>query len=155
MQKFKRMKAFVAFKMKIWFIDLAFVDKLEKESIVSKFLLVRQNLIGWLVDVKTNEEKTFQGNCKSIFNQDCKKIVPIKVRLKRDRVCKKVLKALWSWSKKSWSAMSETKVSLAERVKRSLKKFFNVTLKTMDLSTLTSYRILSYFPIPENIIWFI
>ena len=59
--------------MKVWFIDLAFVDKLAKESNGSNYLLDRQNLFGWIVDVKTKEEKTFQGDCKSVLNQDCKK----------------------------------------------------------------------------------
>ena len=43
-RKFERMRAFARFKNEIWCMDLAHVDKLAKDNIGVKYLLVRQDL---------------------------------------------------------------------------------------------------------------
>ena len=40
-RKFKRMKAFAGFKIEIWRMDLAYVDKLAEDNNGVKYLLVR------------------------------------------------------------------------------------------------------------------
>ena len=57
------MKAFARFKNEIWCMDLAYVDKLAKNSNGVKYLLVRQDLFDRTVDaerLKTkNSKETF------------------------------------------------------------------------------------------------
>ena len=58
--KFKRMKSFAKFKKEIWFLNLAYVDKLAKDKNGVMYLLVRQDLFDWTVDakgVKTKDSK--------------------------------------------------------------------------------------------------
>ena len=43
-RKFKRMKAFARFKNEIWFMDLAYVEKLAKDNNGVKYPLNRQDL---------------------------------------------------------------------------------------------------------------
>ena len=51
-RKFKRMKAFNRFNNEIWFMGLAYVDKLAKDINSVKYLLVRKDLFGTTVDAK-------------------------------------------------------------------------------------------------------
>ena len=46
------MKAFASFKTQIWFMDLAYVDKLAKDNNGVENLLVRQDRFDRTVDVK-------------------------------------------------------------------------------------------------------
>ena len=50
--KVKRMKAFAGFWNEIWCMDLAYVDKLAKDSNGVKYLLVRQDLVDRTLDAK-------------------------------------------------------------------------------------------------------
>ena len=56
-RKFKRMKAFARFKNEIWFMDLAYVDKLAKDNNGVKYILVRQKLFHRTVDAKGMKTK--------------------------------------------------------------------------------------------------
>ena len=59
-QKFKWIKAFARFKKEVWFMDLAYVDKLAKNNNGVKYLLFRQNLFDGTVDargMKTKDSK--------------------------------------------------------------------------------------------------
>ena len=51
-RKIKRMRAIARFKNDIWFLDLAYVDKLAKDNNGVKYLLVRQHLFDRIVDAK-------------------------------------------------------------------------------------------------------
>ena len=51
-RKFKRMRPFARFKNEICCMDLAYVDKLEKENNGVKYLLVRQDLFDRTVKAK-------------------------------------------------------------------------------------------------------
>ena len=44
-RKFKRISAFASFKIEIWSMDLAYVDKLAKVNNGAKYLLVRQDYL--------------------------------------------------------------------------------------------------------------
>ena len=56
-RKFKRMKAFARFKNEIWCMDLAYVEKLAKDSNGVKYLLVRQVLFDRTVNAKGMKSK--------------------------------------------------------------------------------------------------
>ena len=56
-RKFKRLKAFARFKKEIWCIDLAYVNKLDKNNSGVKYLLVRQDLFDRAVDAKRMKTK--------------------------------------------------------------------------------------------------
>ena len=56
-RKFKRMKALVRFDNETWCLDLAYVDKLTKDSNGVKYLLVRQDLFDRTVDAKGMKTK--------------------------------------------------------------------------------------------------
>ena len=51
-RKFGTMRAFAEFKVKIWCMDLAFVDKLAKDNNGVEYLLVRQDMFDRTVDAK-------------------------------------------------------------------------------------------------------
>ena len=57
---FERMKAFARFRNEIWYMDVAYVDKLAKDNYAPKYLRVRQDLFDRTVDakgLKTNDSK--------------------------------------------------------------------------------------------------
>ena len=56
-RKFKQMKAFARFKNEVWYMDLAYVDKLAKDNNGVKYLLVRQDLFDRTVDAKRRKQK--------------------------------------------------------------------------------------------------
>ena len=56
-RKIKRMKAFARFKIETWCIDLAYVDKLDKDNNGIRYLLVRQDLFDRAVDAKGMKTK--------------------------------------------------------------------------------------------------
>ena len=51
-RKLQRMKAFARFKIELWCVDFACVDKLSKDNNDVKYLLVRQDLFDRTVDAK-------------------------------------------------------------------------------------------------------
>ena len=57
-REFKRKKAFAIFNNEIWCMDLAYVDKLNKDNNDVKYLLVRQDLFDRTVYAKGMEKKT-------------------------------------------------------------------------------------------------
>ena len=71
-RKFKRMRAFARFRNQIWFMDLAYVDKLAKESNGVKYLLVHQDLFDRTLNAKGMKTKDSQETVKafsSIFTK--------------------------------------------------------------------------------------
>ena len=78
-RKFKRMKAFARFKIKIWCMDLAYVDKLAEDNNVVKYLLVRQDLFDRTVDAKGMKTKDSTETARAFLT----KIDPKKFGLTR------------------------------------------------------------------------
>ena len=72
-RKFKKMRVFARFKIEIWCMDLAYVDKLAKENNGVKYLLVRQDFFDRTVNAKGNENKRLPRNCESLFIHDYRK----------------------------------------------------------------------------------
>ena len=59
-RKSKKMRAFARFRNQIWCMNLAYVDKLEKENNGVKYLLVRQDLFDRTVNAKGMKTKDSQ-----------------------------------------------------------------------------------------------
>ena len=58
------MRAFARFKNEVWCVDLAFVDKLAKDNYEVKLFLVRQNMLGRMVDAKRMKLKDSKETVK-------------------------------------------------------------------------------------------
>ena len=72
------MKAFSRFKIEIWCMDLAYVDKLAKNINGVKYLLVRQDLFDRTVDAKGMKTKDSKETVRAFFT-----MITQKNRLKR------------------------------------------------------------------------
>ena len=72
-RKFKRMKAFAGFKNEIWCMDLAYVDKLDKDINGVKYLLVRQDLVDETVDAKGMKPKDSKETVRAFLSIITKK----------------------------------------------------------------------------------
>ena len=129
-RKFKRMKAFARFKNEIWWMDLAYVDKLAKENNGVKYLLVRQDLFGRTVDAKGMKTKDSKDTVRAFLTIITKKNRPKEVWVDMGTEFagefKKLCKAEGI---QIYSTMSETKAAFAERTIRSLK---NILYRYMD-----------------------
>ena len=64
-RKVIRMRAFAKLRIEVWCNDLAYVDKLEKESNGVKYLLVRQDLFHRTVNAKEMKTKDSQETVKA------------------------------------------------------------------------------------------
>ena len=73
------MKAFARFKNEIWFMDLAYVDKLAKNNNGVKYILVRQNLFDRTVDAKRMKTKDSRETLRAFLTMITKKNRPKKV----------------------------------------------------------------------------
>ena len=130
MRKFKRMKAFARFKNEIWFMDLAYVDKLAKDTIGVKYLLFRQDLFDSSVYAKGMKPKDSKETVRAFLSMITKKNRPRKNWVVNgtefaedfERICK--VEGI-----QTYSTMSETKAAIAERAIRSLK---NITYRYME-----------------------
>ena len=67
------MRAFARFRNEIWCMDLAYVDKLPRENIGVKYLLVRQYLFDRTVNANGMKTKDSPRNCEILFIHDYKK----------------------------------------------------------------------------------
>ena len=72
------MRAFARFKNEIWCMDLAKVDKLAKDNIGVKYLLVRQDLFDRTVDAKGTKTKDSNETVKTFSKMISKKNRPKK-----------------------------------------------------------------------------
>ena len=64
-RKLRKMRAFARFRNESWSLDLAYVDKLEKENSGVNFLLVRQDLFDRTVNAKGMKTKDSQETVKT------------------------------------------------------------------------------------------
>ena len=76
--KFKRMRAFARFRIEMWCMDLAYVDKLAKENNGVKYLLVRQDLFDRTVNAKGMKTKDSRETMKAFSSMITKKNRPKK-----------------------------------------------------------------------------
>ena len=121
-RKFKRMKAFAKFKHEIWCMNLAYIDKLAKDSNGVKYLLVRQDLFDRTVDAEGMKTKDSKETVRAFLTMITKKNRPKKTWVDKgtefagefEKLCK-------AEGIQIYSTMSETKAAFAERTIRSLK----------------------------------
>ena len=76
--KLGQLKAYTRFKNEIWCMDLAYVDKLAKDNIGVKYLLVRQDLFDRTVDAKGMKKKVSKENVRAFLSMITKKNRPKK-----------------------------------------------------------------------------
>ena len=117
------MKAFNRFKIELWCVDLAYVDKLAKDNNGVKYLLGRQDLFDRTVDAKGMKSKDCKETVRAFLSIISKKNRPRKVWVDKGTEFagefKKLCKAEGT---QLYSTMSETKAAFAERTILSLKK---------------------------------
>ena len=129
-RKFKRMRAFSRFRIEIWCMDLAYVDKLAKEKNGVKYLLVRQNLFDRTVNANGLKTKDFQKTVKAFSSMITKKNQPKKISVhKGTEIAGAFKKFCAAEGRRVYSTMSETKAVFAERTIRSIK---NILYRCME-----------------------
>ena len=161
-RKSKRMKVFARFKNEIWCMDLAYVDKLAKNSKGVKYLLVRPNLFDRTVDGKGMKTKNSEKTVRAFVSMITKKNRHKKFWIdKGTEVAGEFKKLCRAERIQLHSTMSETKAAFAERTIRSLKKVLYRYMedngykynhkRTQVVSTLNSRRNCSTDLIPKNV----
>ena len=116
------MKAFIRFKNKIWYIDLAYVDKLAKDDKGVKFLQVRQDLFDRTVDAKRMKSKDSEETVCAFLTNITKKNRPKRIWVAKGTEFAGEFKKLCKAEKMQiYTTMSETKAVFAEHTIRSLK----------------------------------
>ena len=123
-RKFKRWRAFAIIRNKIWYMDLAYVDKLAKENNGVKYLLVRQDLFDITSIAKGMKRKDSQETVKAFSSMITKSNRPKKIWVaKRTNFAGAFKKFLAAHGIQAYSSFSDTKAAFAERTIRSLKNF--------------------------------
>ena len=121
-RKFKRMRAFARFKNEIWYMDLAYVDKLAKDNNGVKYLLVRQDLFDRTVDAKGMKSKDSKETLRAFSSMITKKNRPRKFWVdKGTEFAGEFKKFCKAEGIQIYSTKSETNAAFAERTIRSLK----------------------------------
>ena len=129
-RKVKRMRAFARFRIEIWCMDLAYVDKLAKENNGVKYLLVRQDLFGRTVNAKGMKTKDSQETVKAFSSLITKMNRPKKIWVDKGTEFAGAFKKFCAAEGiQVYSTMSETKAAFAERTIRSLK---NILYRYME-----------------------
>ena len=121
-RKFKRMRAFARFRIEIWCMDLAYVDKLAKENNGVKYLLVRRDLFDRIVNAKGMKTKDSQETVKAFSSMITKRNRPKKIWVDKGTEFAGAFKKFCAAEGiQVYSTMSQTKAAFAERTIRSLK----------------------------------
>ena len=124
--KFKRKKALTGFKIEIWWMDLAYVDKLAKDNYGVKSLLVHQNLFVRTIQSKEMKTKASKETVRAFLTMNTKKKPPTKTWIDKGTGFAEEFKILCKAEGiQIYSTITETKAALAERTIRSLKNLFN------------------------------
>ena len=117
------MRAFARFTNESWCMDLAYVDKLLKETNGVKYLLVRQDLFDRTVDAKGMKTKDSQETLKAFSSMITKRNRPQWIWVDKGTEFAGAFKKFCTAEGiQVYSTMSETKAAFAERTIRSLKK---------------------------------
>ena len=131
-RKFKRMKAFARFKNQTWCMDLAYVNKLTKDTNGVKYLLVRQDLFDRTVDAKGMKTKDSKETVRAFLSMITKKNRPRKVWVdKGTEIAGEFEKVCKAEGLQNYSTTSKIKAAFAERTKRSLK---NILYRYMEVN---------------------
>ena len=160
-RKFRRMKAFARFKNEIYCMDLAYVDKIAKDNIGVKYLLVRQDLFNRTVDARRMKSKDSKKTVCAFLSMITKKNRLKKIWVHKGTEFAGEFKNLCKAEGiQIYSTMSETKTAFAERTIRSLKKILHHYMEdngykyihklTQFVTTLNSRRNCSIDMIPTN-----
>ena len=116
------MRAFARFRNEIWFMDLAYVDKMAKEKNGVKYLLVRQDLFARTVNAKGKKTKDSPETLKTFSSMITKSNRPKHIWVEKGTELVGALKKFCAAEGiQVYSTMSETKAAFAERTIRSLK----------------------------------
>ena len=118
------MRAFSRFRIEIWCMDLAYVDKLAKENNGVKYLLVRQDLFDRTVNAERMKAKDSQETVKALSSMITKRNRAKKIWVDKGTEFGGAFKKFCTAEGiQVYSTMSETKASFAERTIQSLKNF--------------------------------
>ena len=129
-QKIKRISAFARFRIVVWCMDLAYVDKLAKENNGVKYLLVRQDLFDRTVNAKGMKTKDSQETVKAFSSMITKTSRPKKIWVdKGTEFAGPFKKFCTAEGIQVYSTISETKAAFAERTIRPLK---NILYRYME-----------------------
>ena len=129
-RKFKQMKAIDRFKIEIWCMNLAYVDKLAKDNNGVKYLPVRQDLSDRTVDAKGMKTKDSMGTVRAFLFMITKKNRPKKNWVDKGTEFAGEFKKLCKGEGiQIYSTKTETKAAFAERTIRSLK---NIIYRYME-----------------------
>ena len=129
-RKFKRMRAFARFRIEIWCMDLAYVDKLAKLNNGVKYLLVRQDLFDRTANAKGMKTKDSQETVKAFSSMITKRNRPKKIWVDKGTEFAGAFKKFCTAELiQVYSTLSETKAAFAERTIRSLK---NILYRYME-----------------------
>ena len=123
------MRAFARFKNEIYCMDLAYVDKLAKNTNRIKYLPVRQDLVDRTVDAKGMKTKDSKETVKTLPKMITKKNGPKNWVDQGTEFAGEFKKFFSAEGIEIYSTMSETKPAFAERTIRSLK---NVLYRYME-----------------------
>ena len=96
-RELKQMKAFSRFKNEIWSIDLAYVDKIAKDSNGVKYLVVPQDLFDRTVDRKGIKTKDSEETVRAFLTMLTKKSRPEKNCVDKGKEFAGELKTMQSW----------------------------------------------------------
>ena len=161
-RKCKRMRAFARFKIEIWCMNLAYVDKLAKDNNGVKYLLVRQGLFDRTVDANGMRTKDSKETVRAILTMITKKNHPEKIWVgKGTEIAGEFKKLCKAEGTQIYSTMNETKAAFAERTIRSPKNILYRYMEdngykyiqkvTQFVTTLNSRRNCSIDLIPKNV----
>ena len=116
------MRAFVRFRNEVWYLDLAYNDKLAKDNNGVKCLLVRQDLFDRIIDARGTQTKESKETVKTCSKVITRKNTPKKIcEGQRTEFAGEFGKFCSAEKIEVFSRMSETKAAFAERTIRSLK----------------------------------
>ena len=104
-RQFKRMKAVVSFQNELRCMDVGYVDKLAKDKIGVKFLLVRQGLFDRTVDAKGMKTKVSIEMVCAFFTMITKKMTHKSFGRQRNRICWRI--------KERYAKLKEYKLTLS------------------------------------------
>ena len=126
---FRRLQAFSKHINKIWFLGLAFVDKLASQNNRVKFLLIAIDVFSRFVRVQKNKNKTCQRPFASFQKNDSQKKTFLKnFGLIKKIECGGIFKIFCNQKDiKVCSTISVIRAAFAEKANQSLKHIFTAT----------------------------
>ena len=116
------MKAFARFKNELWWMDLAYVDKMAKDNNGIKYFLVCQDLFDTTVDAKGMKTKDSKETVRALLIMITEKNRPKIFWFDKGReFAGEFIKLCKAEGIQIYSTMSETEAAYGKRTVRSLK----------------------------------